>query len=315
MFNSATFLRLNSSFQLPPMAQLEEILQKAKFTHCGATQEESFGWIPPRGNKSTLLAEPVGAGVILRLCIERRAVPPSAIKDEVDAMVEKYKEQTGADRVSGKVKKDFKEEAIQTLLPRAFTKRSSMTIWIDPASKFVVVDSGSLAGADKVVSQFVSALAEIPDALPSGALINPIQTRVQPSAAMAHWLQTQEAPVAFTVDRDCELKMPDDLKSTVRYSRHTLEINEVADHIIAGKLPTMLTMTWNDRVSFVLTDASTLKKIDLLDVVLDGQGASGKDDDGFDTDAAIITGELTAMLPALIAALGGEEVSTQSELI
>ena len=58
-------------------------------------------------------------------------------------MVEKYKQETGRERASSKVKKEFKEEAIQTLLPRAFTKRSSTALWIDPVNKFLVVDSGS----------------------------------------------------------------------------------------------------------------------------------------------------------------------------
>jgi len=123
---------------------------------------------------------------------------------------------------------------------------------------------------------------------------------------MSHWLSSREAPVGFTVDRDCELKTPDDQKSTVRYSRHTLEIDEVAQHIATGKVPTQLALTWNDRVSFVLTETAQVKKLKLLDVVLDGVQEGGKDDDGFDTDAAILTGELTAMLPDLIEALGGE---------
>ena len=123
---------------------------------------------------------------------------------------------------------------------------------------------------------------------------------------MAHWLASREAPVGFTVDRDCELKMPDDQKSTVRYSRHTLEIDEVAEHIAAGKIPTQLAMTWNDRVSFVLTEMAQVKKIKLLDVVLDGVLEGGKDDDGFDTDAAIVTGELSKLIPDLLEALGGE---------
>jgi recombination associated protein RdgC len=123
---------------------------------------------------------------------------------------------------------------------------------------------------------------------------------------MAHWLSSREAPVSFTVDRDCELKMPDDQKSTVRYSRHTLEIDEVAEHISGGKVPTQLAMTWNDRVSFVLTDAAQIRKLKLLDVVLDGILETSKDDDGFDADAAILTGELSALLPDLLEALGGE---------
>ena len=65
-------------------------------------------------------------------------------------------------------------------------------------------------------------------------------------------------------------------------------------------------MTWNERVSFVLTDMAQVKKIKLLDVVLDGVQENGKDDDGFDADAAIVTGELSALIPDLLEALGGE---------
>ncbi|MFZ2295131.1 MAG: recombination-associated protein RdgC, partial [Polaromonas sp.] len=289
----------------PPLDALEEALQSAQFMPCGATQAESIGWVPPRGNKSTVLVESVGSSVILRLCIERRPLPASAVKAAVDERVEKYKQETGRERASAKIKKEFKEEAVLDLLPRAFTKRSSTTLWIDPVNKFLVVDSGSLTGADKVVSNLIEALSEIPGSRP-GIMAKPVQTTMAAGAAMAHWLASREAPVSFTVDRDCELKTPDDQKSTVRYSRHTLEIDEVTQHIESGKVPTQLAMTWNDRVSFVLTDTAQVRKIKLLDVVLDGVQERGKDDDGFDTDAAIVTGELSALIPDLLEALGGE---------
>ena len=305
MFKSATFFRIASDFTLPPLEALEEALQSAQFTPCGATQAESIGWVPPRGNKSTVLVESVGGSVILRLCIERRPLPASALKDAVEQRVEKYKQETGRERVSAKIKKEFKEEAVLDLLPRAFTKRSSTTLWVDPVNKFLVVDSGSLAGADKVVSNLIEAISEVPGSRP-GIMAKPVQTTMAAGTAMAHWLSSREAPVSFTVDRDCELKMPDDQKSTVRYSRHTLEIDEVAQHIESGKVPTQLAMTWNDRVSFVLTDAAQVKKIKLLDVVLDGVQENGKDDDGFDADAAIVTGELSVLIPDLLQALGGE---------
>jgi recombination associated protein RdgC len=122
---------------------------------------------------------------------------------------------------------------------------------------------------------------------------------------MAEWLSTKEAPAGFTIDRECELKQPDSEKSLVRYARHTLEIDEVGEHIRQGKLPTQLAMTWDSRVSFVLTEQFAIKKIKLLDVVLEGQEAAGKGDDNFDADVAITTGELGKLLPDLVEALGG----------
>ncbi|WP_395058110.1 recombination-associated protein RdgC [Polaromonas sp.] len=304
MFKSASFFRIADDFVLPPLDALEEALQATRFLPCGATQPESSGWVAPRGNKSTALVETINRQLIVRLCTERRPVPASAIKAAIEERVEKYKQETGRERVGAKIKKEFKEEVLLDLMPRAFTKQSSTTLWLDPVNKFIVVDSGSLTGADKVVSFLVEALSSIPGA--AGLKAQPVQTSQSAAASMAHWLSSREAPVGFTVDRDCELKTPDDEKSTVRYSRHTLEIDEVAKHIEAGKVPTQLAMTWNDRVSFVLSDAGQIKKLKLLDVVLDGIGDKDKDDDGFDTDAAILTGELSAMIPDILEALGGE---------
>jgi recombination associated protein RdgC len=229
------------------------------------------------------------------------------VKAGVDERVEKFMKETGQERVSAKIKKEFKEEVVLDLLPRAFTKRSNTLLWIDAANKLLVVGTGSLTGADKVITALVEALSAVPGSRPAISF-KPVQTNTSAAVSMSQWLASREAPFNFTVDRDCELKTPDEHKSTVRYSRHTLEIEEVPQHIAAGKIPTQLAMTWNDRLSFVLTESAQVKKIQLLDVVLDGVQKGGKDDDGFDTDAAIITGELSGLIPDLLDALGGEMV-------
>lgn len=304
MFKTASYFRIADDFVLPEPEALEEALQLACFVPCGATQPESSGWVAPRGKDSLVLAERIGGHLLMRLCTERRPVPSSAIKDAVDLRIEAYKKETGRERVGAKLKKEFKEDAVQELLPRAFTKRSSTLVWLDPVNKFLVVDSGSMTGADKVVTFLVEALSSIAGSR-TGIGVKPVQTQMSATACMSHWLSTREAPYRFTVDQDCELKMPDDQKSAVRYSRHSLEIDEVAQHIASGKLPTQLALTWNSRVSFMLNEAAQVKKIKLLDVVLEGSQEAGPDD-SFDTDAAIITGELSALLPDLLEALGGE---------
>ncbi len=305
MFKAASFFRIGQDFIVPPLDALEDALQAARFVPCGATQPESHGWVAPRGNKSVALVESVGGQIILSLCIEKRALPASAVKAALDERIEQFKAETGQERVSAKTRKEFKDEVVLDLLPRAFSKRSSTLLWLDAANKLLVVGTGSLTGADKVVTCLVQALSAVPG---SGAAIalKPVQTNMSAAASMSQWLASREAPFNFTVDRDCELKTTDDQKSTVRYSRHTLEIDEVPQHIAAGKVPTQLALTWNDRLSFVLTESAQMKRIQLLDVVLDGVQQGGADDDGFDTDAAIITGELSALVPDLLGALGGE---------
>lgn len=305
MFKSACFFRIAEDFVLPDLDALERVLQKGRFVPCGPTQPESTGWVPPR-SKGKVLAELVGGHLVLKLCTEKRAVPSSAIKAAVDEKIERYKAETGNERVPAKLKKEFKEEVLLDLLPRAFSKRATTLLWLNPADRFLVVDAGSLSGADRIVSSLLAALLEVPGAGPALDL-QLVHTQSSPSASMAHWLSTREAPWRFTVDRDCELKSADEQKSVVRYARHTLDIDEVGQHIAAGKVPTQLAMTWNDRVSFVLTEAGQVRKIKMLDVVLkEAEDGAGKADDNFDANAAILTGELSALIPDLLEALGGE---------
>lgn len=131
-----------------------------------------------------------------------------------------------------------------------------------------------------------------------------INTSLSPSTAMATWLTSQEPPTGFSVDRECELKAADESKSVVRYGRHALDIDEVRQHVATGKLPTKLALSWQGRVSFVLTDQLQLKKLAFLDGVFDT--SSQEKEDGFDADAAIATGELRQLIPELLLALGGE---------
>lgn len=314
MFKSACFFRIADDFELPEPEAFERVLQKTRFVPCGPTQPESTGWVPPRGNKSKVLAEVVGGHLLLKLCTEKRAVPASAVKSAVDERIERYKQETGNERVPARVKKEFKEEVLLDLLPRAFSKRSTTLLWLDPKQRMLVVDAGSLAAADRIVSSLLAALLEVPGAAPSLDL-QLVHTQSSPAASMSHWLSTREAPWRFTVDRDCELKSPDEQKSSVRYARHTLDIDEVAEHIAAGKVPTQLAMTWNDRVSFVLTEAGQVRKLKMLDVVLkEAEDSAGRNEDNFDGNVAILTGELSQLIPDLLEALGGE-MERESEAV
>ena len=181
-------------------------------------------------------------------------------------------------------------------MPLAFTKISSVLVWIDAKAQLLTIGASSTAKADEVITYLVKCL--------DGFSVMPLNTQTSSAVAMGEWLSTQAPPVGFTIDRECELKSPDESKAVVRYSRHALDIEEVSAHITNGKVPTKLALTWMDRVSFVLTDTLQIKKIAFLDGVFDG--TSQEKEDGFDADTAIATGELRQLIPELLAALGGE---------
>jgi recombination associated protein RdgC len=298
MFKNAFVYRI-VQWEQPSPTDLSERLAAGRFVECGATQQESAGWVEPRGNKDGVLAESVGGRLILKLCSESKAVPGSVVKTKLEDRLELIEAQTGR-RPKGKQAKEIKEEIVHDLLPRAFPKRSTTLVWIDVQAQSVVVDASSAKKADGIVSRLVEVLG-------GGIVLRHLETEISASTAMATWLQTQQAPSGFTIDRDCELKQPDSEKASVRYARHTLEIDEVGEHIKQGKVPTQLALTWASRVSFVLSESLSIKMVKMLDVVVDSAAASAtKEDGGFDADVAIVTGELSGLIPDLIDALGGE---------
>lgn len=296
MFKNVIVYRIDQ-WERPELAELEPRLEAARFVECGAAQQESLGWVEPRGEKHGPLVESVAGQWILKLCIETKAVPGGAVKSQLESRLDKIEQDTGR-RPKGKAAKELKEEIVHELLPRAFPKRGSTPIWIDLQKNLVVIGAGSAKKADKIVTLLTELLA-------GGIRLDLVQTQLSAAVAMADWLSTKEAPPGFTIDRECELKQPDSEKSLVRYARHTLDIDEVGEHIKQGKLPTQLALTWDSRVSFVLTEQFALKKIKLLDVVLENQEAAGKGDNNFDADVAISTGELGRLIPDLVEALGG----------
>lgn len=293
MFKNALVYRIESLTPVD-LTEIEERLQATRFVECGASQPESAGWVAPRGDQHAALAESVGGQLILKLCTETKAVPGSVVKTEVEAKLDQIEKDTGR-RPRGKIVKELKEEVVHSLLPRAFPKRSDTLVWLDAKANLLWVGATSVKRADAIVTRLVELLG-------GGLKLTLLQTALSPAAAMSGWLAEKEAPAGFTIDRECELKQPDSEKATVRYARHTLDIDEVGEHIRQGKQPTQLALTWAGRVSFVLTEALTLKKIKLLDVVLE---AKAQDDGGFDADVAIATGELRLLIPDLVEALGG----------
>jgi len=293
MFKNLTFYRIAPEWQAE-LTQVDEALAKLPFAECGATQEKSIGWVPPRGEAHGPMAESVGGHWVLRFMVETKVLPGSVLARKVKDKAARIEQETGR-KPGKKESKELKEEAKLDLLPMAFTKQGSMWVWIDPKAHFLVLDTSSHGRADEVTSLLVESLP--------GLSVSLLDTQTSPQAAMSHWLKEQEPPAGFSVDRECELKSADETKATVKYGRHPLDIEEVQAHIDAGKLPTKLAMTWDDRVSFVLTDGLQLKKLAFLDAVFEG---GEKDDGGFDADVAIATGELSKLIPDLIEALGGE---------
>tara|TARA_R110001599_G_scaffold64023_3_gene178719 strand:- start:315371 stop:316279 length:909 start_codon:yes stop_codon:yes gene_type:complete len=277
-------------------AQLEKDLATHAFQPCSSLEMQSQGWASPRENGE--LVYTINKQILLMLATEKKLLPTSVINQVAKAKAAEIEEQQGF-KPGRKQMKELKEQVTDDLLPRAFSIRRNTWVWIDPVNGWLVVDAASPAKADEVLKLLFKSVDKLP--------LEALHVVQSPVAAMTDWLVADQAPPGFTVDQDTELRATTESKATVRYVRHTLEVDDVRRHIEAGKQCTRLAMTWADRISFVLTESLTIKRITPLDVIKEENDTSAQnEEERFDADITLMTGELDKMLADLVQALGGE---------
>ncbi len=296
-FKNLQLYRLPAPWNID-LAKLEEQLARGPFVKCPSNQPLSRGWVAPRRDGALVFA--LGRQWLLALSVEQRLLPSSVVNDEVRERAEAMEAQQGY-APGRKQLKELRERVTEELMPRAFTRRRRTLVWIDPQNGWLCVDASSPAKADEVIEHLRHCLDDFPLTL--------LHTQLSPTSAMADWLAGGDAPAGFTIDRDCELKAAGEEKAAVRYVRHPLEGDEIKAHLAGGKLPTRLALTWDNRISFILSEKLEIKRLAFLDLLKEAAEKSAEHaDEQFDADFALMTGELSRFLPQLVEALGGEVV-------
>ena len=295
-FKNLQLYRLNADWNIG-MEALTEQLARGAFEKCASNQPMSRGWIQPRQDG---LAYSQNGQFLIALQIEERILPSSVVNDEVKERAEAMADEQGY-TPGRKALRELKERVVEELMPRAFTKKRITHAWIDQKNGWFVINAGSMSKAEEVIDHLRLCLDDFP--------LKPLRTQLSPTSAMADWLAGGEAPEGFTIDRDCELESVSEDRAKISYRHHPLEGDHVREHLATGKLPTKLALTWDDRISFVLTDNLDIKRLAFLDLLKEEAEKNAEHaDEQFDADFALMTGELARLLPDLIAALGGEVI-------
>lgn len=276
--------------------RLDEQLASHALPGCGSMDMQSQGWLPPREDER--FAFVLNQQVLLACGAEQKLLPGAVVNQFAKDRAAEISEREGRP-VGRKEMRELKERVTDELLPRAFVRRKTTWAWLDPVNGWLVVDAAAKTRAEEVLGLLIKSVDDLPARL--------LKTRLSPGASMTTWLETGEAPAGFTLDRDLELRAPGEERATVRYVRHDLEGEEIREHIAAGKTATRLGLTWNDRISFVLTEDMQIKRLTFLDILKEeSEGQAESDEERFEIDFTLMTGEVAKLLDGLVEALGGE---------
>ena len=275
-------------------AALEQALAQLQFTPATSMDLVCQGWAAPRGAGAPLV-HAVGGQFLLQLKTEKKLLPSTVINQVAAARALEMEEAQGF-APGKKAMKELKERVTDELLPRAFAILSTTAVWIDPVNGWLVVDAASPSKADEVVKLLLKSVDRLP--------LESLRVQRSPVGAMTEWMQADASPAGFTVDQDAIMRATGESKAQVAYKRHTLEADDIRRHIAAGKQCTRLAMTWSDKISFVLDESLAIKSVKPLEIIK--ESATRNDDERFDSDFALMTGELAKLLADLVDALGGE---------
>jgi len=281
----------------PSADELETALERLAYAPASSHDMQTLGWVPPRDEGG--LVHALDGHFLLSLRNERKLLPTTVIRQVALAKAQEIEEQQGY-KPGRRQMKEIREQVADELLPRAFSVYRDTRVWIDMHEHRLLLDAAAAAKCDEVLG----ALAKCLDAFP----VRPIMTELSPASAMTAWLLDDEAPAGFSIDQDTELRATNESRSAVRYVRQSVELDEVRKHVEAGKQCTKLALTWADRVSFVLNEGLDIRRVSPLDVLTENQDNIGQNDaERFDSDMALMAGELSGLITDLTGALGGEK--------
>lgn len=303
-FKNLVVYRLPAEWSVAP-AELEQKLAQRSLQPCGSFDMLSRGWV--HASPAERFVHTTHGQHLIALGVDQKLLPASIVRQVAADRAKVIEEQQGFP-VGRRQMRELKERVLEELRARALTRRRVTRAWIDPAHGWLVVDAAGAPRADELIETLRDTLGSL--------AVQLIETERSPSAAMSAWLALGAAPLRFVIDQDLELQAADQTKATIRYTRFPLEAREIRQHLTAGFHATRLGLTWNDRISFVLTEKLQIKRVEFLAIDKDSVQERAQEQtqadrevakqEQFEIDFMLMAGELNLLLAELGEALGAQ---------
>lgn len=259
MFKNVRLYRLGHPFELSAEA-LESRLGERRFRPCGPVETATLGWTAPLGEDSTALVHAVSGCYLICARKQERLLPAAAVAEALDERVNELETNEARD-VGRAERRRLREQILNEMLPRAFTRSRRTLLYVDTQAGWLVVDAASERQAEDVVSLLRETIGTLP--------ARPPAPRREPPKVMTEWLLSGEAPNDFLIGDACELRDINDSASLIRCRGQDLASEEILAHLRVGKQVLKLAMSWDERLDFVLAEDLSLKRLRVADALLE----------------------------------------------
>lgn len=282
------------------LTNIEEQLSHLKYEPCGSLDMQRFGFIPPLGiGKSDCLTHKVNNQMLISLLKEDKMLPTPVINDALNKKVEKLEADQGR-KLKKTERQAIKDEVIQELLPRAFSKYTRFDVWVNLTDGFIAALVSSPRRAEDCFAMIRKAIGSLP--------VMPLTMKDPIELTLTEWVRSGKLPKGFVFGEQSEMKAMLEEGGMAKYSKQDLVSDEIQSNIEAGKLVTKLSLDYEDRITFCINDSFILSKIKFASAFLETNDDIEREDynQRFDADFFLIISELNILIKTLIDSLGGE---------
>lgn len=253
MFRNLTLFRIPASIRCK-LESLPDRLPQHTLQPIEPHQLDTLGFVPPKGTDALSLR--AGDCILFALGMETKIIPPSAVAAETAARVAALAEERPDGRVSGRDRRQIKDDVLTELRQRAIARYSRMNAYVDLRRGWLLVDTASRRMGEVMVSAIREALGSFP--------AQPAHANAPVRVILTDWLRAAQ-PADFDIGSEFTLADPADSAIVARFSGSDPDADEIRAHIGAGMLCERLGLIFSARLAFTLDAKLTIRKLQLLD--------------------------------------------------
>ncbi len=256
-----------------------------------------MGWVPALSDDANALVHAAGPYWMVRLKREEKLLPATVVREQANERCAQIAKAQGR-KVSRRERLAVADEVTQDLLPRAFSRSTTIRAIIADKTGWIWIDSASAGRSEEVLNYLREALGSLPAVLPD--------TQKSPAHVMTQWLLHSAVPDEVELADEADFADQRDDGSSVKVRGVPLDSEEVLAHLSTGHQVSRLALEWGNRVAAVIDKDLTLRRLKFSDAIREANDELVEDPLArADADFLIMCEILSGLQSSLLRAFGG----------
>ncbi|AEJ01224.1 exonuclease RdgC [Nitrosomonas sp. Is79A3] len=247
----------------------------------------------------------VGQNIMLVCEKQEKLLPASVINRELKLRAADLCKRLDVARLTKKQLSELKDQVTAELYAKAFVTSKSINVWINTEHDLLCVESTSSALVDDVLTRIYKHLGY------EGAILR-FSNSVE--MFMRRLILDDDSSIDnLSLGRSCVLEDAEAKSKRITYKNEHLDTVAVTSYVLHGKRPVKLEIVLGtDECFFTIDNKSMISKITLPDLVED-RSEFDTDDDYFDNEFTIRSGQCLKIINELISTLGEQQLLNEQD--